>query len=311
MNNIYPAKILLFGEYSLMYGSHALAVPFWNFSGRWSQNHKNAGFTLALLKFAAYLEENQSTAPFVVNIQGFKNDLKDGVYFESSIPMGYGVGSSGALCAAFYERYVEDRILPDCADDQLARLKTHFSFIESFFHGSSSGIDPLISYTKSAIYFGEDDFLKRISLDDNHMEHVSVFLIDSKKQGNTSRNIQLFKDLLKEAYYLQELKGNYIPLVNKCISMFLEDKPIDFLSLVTRLSGKQQSLFEPMMPVEFLKYFQLARESGRFSLKLCGSGSGGFMLGFTSDMEHVDSLLDNSGVKPVPVRFGEVLSSDL
>jgi mevalonate kinase len=32
-----------------------------------------------------------------------KNDVETGMYFDSSIPQGYGVGSSGALVAAIYE----------------------------------------------------------------------------------------------------------------------------------------------------------------------------------------------------------------
>jgi mevalonate kinase len=31
-----------------------------------------------------------------------KNDVETGMYFDSSIPQGYGVGSSGALVAAIY-----------------------------------------------------------------------------------------------------------------------------------------------------------------------------------------------------------------
>jgi mevalonate kinase len=32
------------------------------------------------------------------------------MYFDSSIPQGYGVGSSGALVAAIYDRYAQDKI---------------------------------------------------------------------------------------------------------------------------------------------------------------------------------------------------------
>jgi mevalonate kinase len=39
-----------------------------------------------------------------------KNDVETGMYFDSSIPQGYGVGSSGALVAAIYDRYAQDKI---------------------------------------------------------------------------------------------------------------------------------------------------------------------------------------------------------
>ena len=36
-------------------------------------------------------------------------DLEKGMYFDSSIPMGYGVGSSGAIVAAIYDRYADHK----------------------------------------------------------------------------------------------------------------------------------------------------------------------------------------------------------
>ena len=39
-----------------------------------------------------------------------KRDIDKGMYFDSSIPQGYGVGSSGALVAAVYDKYANDKI---------------------------------------------------------------------------------------------------------------------------------------------------------------------------------------------------------
>ena len=288
-----------------MHGSNALAVPFWNFSGKWAQDTSNIDFKSDMLSFADFLEKRHNTFPFKIDFQQFKEDINAGLYFESTIPMGYGVGSSGALCAAVYGRYVANGISPNCLDNRLSELKTHLSLIESYFHGSSSGIDPLISYTQSAIFLENSGELRRISLDDSE-EQFTVFLIDSEKRGRTSGNIKIFNDLVKEEYYLQDLKSNYNPLVNRCISSFLEENTCDFLLNVSKLARKQQSLFESMIPTEFVKYFHLAKKSGRFSIKLCGSGSGGFLLGFTSDFEHVDCLLSNDVARLVPVHFGDV-----
>ena len=77
--------------------------------------------------------------------------MKDGLYFDSSIPQGYGVGSSGALVAAIYDKYASDKItvLENLTRDKLLKLKSIFSMMESFFHGKSSGLDPLNSYLSS------------------------------------------------------------------------------------------------------------------------------------------------------------------
>ena len=41
-----------------------------------------------------------------------KADLDHKLYFDSNIPKGYGVGSSGALVAAFYDRDALEKIYP-------------------------------------------------------------------------------------------------------------------------------------------------------------------------------------------------------
>ena len=54
------------------------------------------------------------------NIEKLNADIADGMYFDSSIPQGYGVGSSGALVAAIYSEYAID---PISAIDDLTREK--------------------------------------------------------------------------------------------------------------------------------------------------------------------------------------------
>src|SRR5690625_6608275 len=77
-----------------------------------------------------------------------KSDIEEGMYFDSIIPQGYGVGSSGALVAAIYERYALNKIEieQEISKEIISELKEVFSKMESFFHGTSSGIDPLICY---------------------------------------------------------------------------------------------------------------------------------------------------------------------
>jgi mevalonate kinase len=57
------------------------------------------------------------------------------MYFDSTIPQGYGVGSSGALVAAIYDKYAQDKItvLENLTREKLLQLKNIFSQMESFF----------------------------------------------------------------------------------------------------------------------------------------------------------------------------------
>ena len=81
------------------------------------------------------------------------------MYFDSSIPQGYGVGSSGAIVAAFYDKYAQNKItvLENLTREKLLKLKTIFSEMESYFHGKSSGLDPLNSYLSLPILIHSQD----------------------------------------------------------------------------------------------------------------------------------------------------------
>jgi mevalonate kinase len=63
-----------------------------------------------LKRFADYLETLQNDQPELVFDLAELKSVETGMYFDSSIPQGYGVGSSGALVAAIYDKYAQDKI---------------------------------------------------------------------------------------------------------------------------------------------------------------------------------------------------------
>jgi len=73
--------------------------------------------------------------------------LNEGLAFESNIPIGFGLGSSGALSAGVYDSFCLAK-----ANDNLELTKKHLAQIESYFHGSSSGTDPLVSFLQQGVY---------------------------------------------------------------------------------------------------------------------------------------------------------------
>ena len=53
--------------------------------------------------------------------KGFlKRVQNNGLFFKSNIPQGYGLGSSGAMVAAFYDRYAKKKISPN---EKLTKIK--------------------------------------------------------------------------------------------------------------------------------------------------------------------------------------------
>ena len=151
---LFYSKILLFGEYGIIKDSKGLAIPYNFYNGALkmfdeaeeSKREEAKKSNKALSDFAIYLEKLSSENPEIVSfdIEQLKKDISNGMYFDSSIPQGYGVGSSGALVAAIYDQYANNKItvLENLTREKLLKLKTIFGKMESFFHGTSSGLDP-------------------------------------------------------------------------------------------------------------------------------------------------------------------------
>src|SRR5699024_9525022 len=151
---LFYSKILLFGEYGIIKDSKGLSIPYNFYNGALkiesdlSEKKKQSNESLA--RFADYLSELESDVfpELSFDIEGMREDVRNGLYFDSSIPQGYGIGSSGALVAAVYDKYANNKItvLENLTRDKLIQLKKVFAEMESFFHGTSSGLDPLNSY---------------------------------------------------------------------------------------------------------------------------------------------------------------------
>ncbi|MEK9782649.1 MAG: mevalonate kinase, partial [Flavobacteriales bacterium] len=139
---LFYAKILLFGEYGIIKDSKGLSIPYnyyrgaLQFSSTFTPVQKESNENLQ--RYFEYLK-TVPTSLVTFDLNRFEKDLNDGLYFDSSIPQGYGVGSSGALVASVYERYAQEKItvLENLTKDKLQQLKAIFATMESFFHGKS------------------------------------------------------------------------------------------------------------------------------------------------------------------------------
>ena len=110
---LFYSKILLFGEYGIIKNSKGLSIPynFYNGALKVDENPSEEAIKSneSLGRFASYLETLQVDQPDLVqfNIETLKADVAEGMYFDSTIPQGYGVGSSGALVASIYHNLRE------------------------------------------------------------------------------------------------------------------------------------------------------------------------------------------------------------
>ena len=181
---LFYSKILLFGEYGIIKDSKGLSIPynFYNGALKMDENSSPSAVesNLNLIKFHQYLS-NIDKALVVFDLAQLEDDINAGMYFDSSIPQGYGVGSSGALVAALYDKYAHEKItvLENLTREKLLKLKAIFSEMESFFHGKSSGLDPLNSYLSIPILINSKDNIEATGIpSQNTRGKGAVFLLD-------------------------------------------------------------------------------------------------------------------------------------
>ena len=74
-----------------------------------SKDEKQVKSNNSLLNYYEFLKKSQTngTLPCEMDLERLHNDIENGMYFDSSIPQGFGVGSSGALVAAIYGMNVD------------------------------------------------------------------------------------------------------------------------------------------------------------------------------------------------------------
>lgn len=294
---LFYSKILLFGEYGIIKNSKGLSIPYNSFKGGLKIGDINSKIVdqsnRSLQMFRDFLS-NIDSSIVVFDLKKMNKDLSNGMYFDSTIPQGYGVGSSGALVAAFYDRYAINKftVLENLTRDKILQLKSIFSSMESFFHGKSSGLDPLNSYLSLPILIHSKDQIETTGIPlQSSNGKGAVFLIDSGESSETAPMVDIFFKSMKNTNYSRVIREDFIRITDSCVDNFLAG---DFKSLffdIKNLSKVVLENFKPMIPQNFHKIWAKGIESNDYFLKLCGSGGGGYILGFSQDFEKAKSAL--------------------
>lgn len=265
---IYPAKVLLFGEYTVVHGSDSLAIPFGGFSAQWKYDRSKTELRASLLKYIEFLEESVQN---VIDTQKLRGEYKNGLYLASDIPTGYGAGSSGSLVAAIYDRFALFKEL------DFEKLRKVFQWMESYFHGSSSGIDPLVSYLKKAIYI-KDGKLNIIEIPQDNVLLGQLYLWDSKVSRKTAPLVSWYKEQLLNPKFEDKIENQLKPANTKIIEKFIEEDSEMFSSLFKQISSIQNALFTRMIDAQTVDRITALAEKNDILVKLCGAGGGGFFL---------------------------------
>jgi mevalonate kinase len=256
LDKSYSAKVLLFGEYTIINGGQALAMPCHKYSGRFIESPKSN-----LIPYFEYLK----------SIKGYDRDridaaISSGLSFDATIPLGYGMGSSGAVTAAAFDHFYLEK------PSGLPELKTLLGQSENFFHGNSSGLDPLTIYLDKALVVQADhiEVLSDIVLGDRFA------LIDSGQTRNTKALVTYYQQQLQDPDF-----SNAVVHLNT-----LNEQAIDALisnnnnlkSIMAQISHLQFEKFQHMIPDSIAGIWKSGLDSDNYYVKLSGAGGGGYFL---------------------------------
>ena len=295
------AKILLFGEYGIIKDAMGLSIPYPSYSGalRFSEGELNASeyaSHASLVAYLGFLKDLSERGELIanLNLEQLETDIAKGLIFDSSIPQGYGVGSSGALVAAIYGQYAKGALNMGQAPQgsQLQQLKAELAQMESFFHGKSSGVDPVICYLQLPLLISDQQKLGTVDVPETNAQgEGAVFLLNSGGPSETQPMVSIFMNKLKEEGFRNVMSKQFKKYNDACIGAFLDGEWDPMFHNLKSLSRLALDHFQPMIPEHFVPAWEKGIESNAYYLKLCGSGGGGYILGFTRDMEQAKELL--------------------
>lgn len=261
----FPAKLLLSGEFTVIDGGIALALPILRLYGSWilrpgHTDHRLPPFAQALhgLKYLDALR--------------FLSEVRLGLSFNSSIPEGYGLGSSGALCAGVLHRYQNQ------TSTDLDTIQKRLAEIEHYFHGTSSGFDPLISYTRQAVTV--DHGVTQILSDDQWIGNPLLnkfYLLDSMIARGRISSIDWYHSK-KQLPSFQEILSVLNALNKKLIASIIHKDQVTGIDSIKHISKLQLDHFSPLIADTVFEFWQKGLEEDTYYTKLCGKGGGGYYL---------------------------------
>lgn len=296
----YAAKLMLAGEYGVVVGSEAITVPLEIFHARLSDHHADTdekrfyASVESLRNMVSYIQSLPKNSFFATpRIPDLIHMIKKDFYIESTIPEGYGVGSSGAVSALIYDQFFEGH-------EELSLEEQHkdLATLESCFHGKSSGVDAMTCFSGKVLHFLPDG--KILEPGKNPLQppgNYRFFLLDSKNIFETAPLVKYFLEKMKEEEYSHRINDEYKILISKLIGTLTGKVQADPAVVFRALSDFQWNNFRRMIPENVEDAWINGQANNTYYLKINGSG-GGFMLGLAAEesRETVDHMLEEFSI---------------
>ena len=276
-----PAKLLLFGEHTVLHGSSAYAVPLDRFGMRLTLGARPGDPT----PFADWLADARRR-PLVrasIDLDAWAREA-DRLAVSSTIPQGYGLGSSGALVALVYRRYARGGV---------ADLRALLGELESFFHGSSSGLDPLVSCLAQPVRVTPDGRAEPVGRRCPALPLPDPgggwFLLDSTRTRSGQEAIARFRESGRDEGWRHRVLEPLVSVVDGLVGLAAAGSTEGLTPKLAELSRLQLEGLEFLIPDAVAERWSRWLTEGVAYVKLCGAGGGGYFLGYAPGGADLDA----------------------
>ncbi|MCS6935629.1 MAG: hypothetical protein NZM35_10865 [Chitinophagales bacterium] len=283
------AKLLLFGEHIIHRGARGFALPLNQYGGcmrlkaeKVHELESNRSLEL-LANYIVYQDELCRR----YDTNALLEDLENGLFFDSDIPQGYGLGSSGALVASVYYNYRKNRK----TDISLTELKSELAALESYFHGKSSGLDATVSYLQKSVILVKGEVDEVFKFKQPPQPVFNIFLLNTRIARKTSPYVNMFLERCKSQAFYKMVEKSLVPANNIAIDAMLNRKYVAFWKSVKIISQLHIDMLPDFIPNTFHEYWTRGLNTNQYALKICGAGGGGFIIGFAPHDSDYRSLL--------------------
>ena len=288
-----PAKIILFGEHSVVYGKPAIAAAINLRTYVWAEfNEKGAikieakdirvpGLTVSFSEDEIYFESDYGKAAEVLSYvreaielvrdEADKRDKGITVSITSQIPVGAGLGSSAAVAVATIGA-VSKLLGLELSNEEIGKLGHK---VELLVQGASSGIDPTVSAIGGFIHYEKGRF--------EHLPFMDLPIVVgyTGSSGSTKELVAMVRKTKEEMpEIIEPILLSMGKVVEKAKEILLSDLDEDVrFERLGRLMNINHGLLDAL-GVSTKKLSELvyaARTAGALGAKITGAGGGGCM----------------------------------
>jgi mevalonate kinase len=134
---------------------------------------------------------------------------------------------------------------------------------------------------------------------------VSIFLIDTDIQGKTNIMVSNFLEKFAPEGKIIAKANEFVKLTDLCIDFYIKGNSSQFIQTLKSLSEFQFENMEQLIPENIKEIWQQGLDNNKLIMKICGSGGGGYLLGFANNKNQAIEFLKNMHTGFIEVRFAK------